>query len=269
MRSNKKSIVSFDVSGYDDDDFAESKRRSGKSKSRATINKQKTEAEALLKEKNKKIKEEKSKGISKKVKETVEAKTKKTKRKRKTVGELIELDKKRGTKKAEKRLSVIRSKIPTVNPEPSVYLVTENTTERHYQEEYNKIFVTLGSLCRKLETNMEHPDKNISSRDVYALMTMYSQMRETIADLRSISDVNVQSEKLILEVFQPYHRTVGETMVSMLYKLMTHLRQNLDEAAAHRIGERLQEIMSEEAINLQEQFESARDKIVAVLNASK
>lgn len=261
-------------------DIPEDERKHGSKKSRARsqMKKQKETARRRIEQEHEE-QEGKRRRRSKKDKPTEPVKGVKGKRRRRTVGELLEIDKKRGTSKAQKRLAKLGGKVSNtvaeIDSETDVAelllgeLVPEQTTERDFQEEYNRIFTTLGNLCRKLEKDMNKPDSKISSRDVYALMTMYSQMRETIADLRSISDINAQADFLISELFDPYHKTVGETMVSLLYKIMTHLRQSLSEDMAHHVGERLKEIISEEALSLQRQFESTKEKVSTVLNASK
>lgn len=282
-RASGGNVTVFDVSGGADvddrgrlvnRDIPDDARRSAghaKSKARSQMRKQKEDAKQLIaKEKELEEKPRRRKRVEKEPESKV-----RTKRTRKTVGELIASDKPRDKKRAQKRLTRLGSSVSNlaagldeeINLSP-VFL-ERSVSEQDFQTEYNKIFNTLGSLCRKLELNMNDPDSKVGSRDVYALMTMYSQMRETIADLRSISDVNTQSEMLINEVFNPYHKTVGEMLVSMLYKIMTHLRQSLNEAQAHHVGERLKEIISEEAQSLQSQFENTKEKIGVVLNASK
>lgn len=263
-KTSRKKDIEIDVSGYNIDERGklvnknipeEERKKKVGSNSRNRLKKQKKEAAQ-------KIEKEKS--------ETKERK----KRKRRTLGQLLAIDKKRGTSKAQKKALKLCKSI-TYNAEelePDLdlnQLMFKDVNERDFQEEYNRIFTTLGNLCRKLELNMNDKDSKISSRDVYALMTMYSQMRETIADLRSITDVNTQSEILINEIFLPYHKTVGEMMLSLLYKIMTHLRTSLPEDKAHLVGERFKEIVSEEALTLQKQFESTKEKISTVLNASK
>lgn len=269
----KNSVAIIDVSG--DIPFEEEfSRKSSYAQTRKSRVQEKAERDKKLA--LNRLEDEKSVKDVKDVSKAVGDDGKIKKRKRRSLATLVDVDQRNGSSTVSKRLAKIDNKINNVLAVTgSTFdvsldnLTRENLSEQHFQDEYNIIFSSLGSLCRKLERDMSEKDSKVSSRDVYALMTMYSQMRETIADLRSIADINTQSEMLVSEVLLPYHKTVGEMMVSLLYKLMTHLRQSLNEASAYSIGDRLQEIVSEEALSLQKQFENTKLKITTVLSASR
>lgn len=200
----------------------------------------------------------------------------KKKRKKKTVGELLEKDTPRSRRAAEKKLARLGKAVAKVaddnEQEVSVFgdsdvrVLPAPTSESDYQAEYDHIFTTLSTISRNLEKRM---GETVSSKDVYALSTLYSQMRETIADLRSISDVNQQADMLIAEALEPYHKTVGEALVATYFKLNTTLRQSMSEDMAHKLGERLKEIVSEQALELQSQFDSTKEKVATILTASR
>jgi hypothetical protein len=195
---------------------------------------------------------------------------KKKKRKKKTVGELLEAGE---TERARKKMNKLNSKALTlIESEDHGTLMPPSAanSEAEFLNEYHHIYGTLGSIIRSLEVKMTEKDAQINSKDVYALMTMYSQMRETIADLRSIKDMNDQAEEIAQQVFDPATKSAGESLVTLYFKITTLVRHHVeDPAAVEAILERLKIDVGDQATNLQEQFGVARDRIAEVLNGGK
>lgn len=228
-------------------------------------------------EKEKRAKRKK-KADAQKEKEKNEEKPKKKKRKKKTVGDYIKEGK---PDKARKKMEKLQSKALAVLEPQEMEEVSEAqeailmpssaaSSEVEFMREYDHIYGTLGSIIRKLEERMTDAKSDISSKDVYALMTMYSQMRETIADIRSIKDMNEQAEDLAQQVFDPAAKSAGESLVNVYYKTTSIIRQNVDDPkVVEELLEKLKIEISDQAGRLQSQFETARGRIVEVLNGGR
>tara|TARA_B100000700_G_scaffold88627_1_gene99975 strand:- start:93961 stop:94929 length:969 start_codon:yes stop_codon:yes gene_type:complete len=232
---------------------------------------------AVQKKKSKKTKTKPSKPKSKHAEEDGTPKKKK-KKKKKTVGELLEEGK---TEQARKKVNKLASKAVAISGdvEPVVeeaqpvsghYVRSGGNSEADFLDEYHHIYGTLGSIIRKLEDRMTDGDAQVSSKDVYALMTMYSQMRETIADMRSIKDMNDQAEDLAQQVFDPAAKSSGEALVSLYFKVTTDIRQKVsDPSTVEELIATLKVDVADQASNLQQQFDIARSRIVDVLNGGR
>lgn len=100
-----------------------------------------------------------------------------------------------------------------------------STTEKDYLDEYMHLFVTNQRMIRKLERQMLTADF-VQQRDVYALSALYSQQREIIADIRSISDMTQQVEMLQNTALTPFASEVTQHVTDVYYlmrKLITEI----------------------------------------------
>jgi len=224
-------------------------------------------AKNLKKKKDAKIKDDLNKAHKPKAAVETTDDKKKKKRKKKTVGELLAAGE---TERARKKMNKLSANALTlVSSEDGGTLMppAAANSEAEFLNEYHHIYGTLGSIIRKLEERMTHKDSDVQGKDVYALMTMYSQMRETIADLRSIKDMNEQAEEVAQQVFDPATKSAGESLVTLYFKITTLVRHHVqDPAAVEAILEKLKIDVGEQANNLQGQFEVARSRIAEVMN---
>jgi hypothetical protein len=188
----------------------------------------------------------------------------------KTTGELLASGK---TKQAQRRLARLSTKTVEVAQSddfPAVEFlsrpVSEFTSEHEFLQEYEHIYGTQSTIIRRLEARLTDEDSNISSKDIYALSTMYSQMRETIADMRSIKDMNTQAEALAMNVFDPAMKAAGESLVNVYFKLNTLLRQHVKDATLIEVLlDKLKQDIAIEGGSLQNQLTISRGKILEVL----
>lgn len=285
----KRKPIPIDVSGDSDpvdergrfvnNDIPEEARRgTGSSSSKKSSRKSLKSKEDREKDRQRRREEEEEESKPKKKRKQKSSKKesskkevgKKRKNRRKTVGELLD---KGHVEKAQRKTDRANSRAVKVVDKTNIEsdflpdVISSPTTETDFQSEYNHIYGKLGELIRKLEERMGDNDKDISSRDVYALMTMYSQMRETMADMRSIQDVNEQSEALAQDIFDPAMKTSGESMVRLYYKIMTLVRHNVqDPKVVEVLTEGIKKEVSDQAGRLQEQLQDLRNKIPQSLN---
>lgn len=161
-------------------------------------------------------------------------------------------------KRLEKRLAKRKTQI--IDLAIDADLVPEGTQEREYFDEYTHIFKSLQKLTRIAERKYQQSKQ---SRDIYSLMAMYSQMRECIADLRSIQDLSEQSERIVSEILNPMNKNVGEVLIEMFFQLKTMFREQVkDTKQANDFERQLKDIFGKHAIKLQEANETAKQKVL-------
>lgn len=100
-----------------------------------------------------------------------------------------------------------------------------------YDETYRDMFEKLRHIVELFEIKMMD---NPSSRDVYALSTLYSQLREVINDIRSTKDVAAQVVELEAKAYGAFKTNVGQAFVDLFFTLQKEIRatvKNEDEQA--------------------------------------
>lgn len=118
-------------------------------------------------------------------------------------------------------------------------------------------------LAARLEFQMED---RVYARDVYALNTVYNQIREMIADLRAQRDISAQVVELQTMVLDPYHRVVGETLGLIFFHVEGAIRKFVrDQDLQEEIIKKLKNSVHEGALTLQGEYALALDRIQKVL----
>jgi len=260
---------------------AKQRLRETKTEAEERITKRKsTEREEGYKKRDKERDAKKKKTKEPAVKERASTKSvsEKKKKPRKTTGELLsegKLDraKKRLDKFTGKALAVI-GKIQGGDSESlqgQLMPLGAVTSESEFLNEYGRIYGNLQTIMRKMETNMLDPEKEyVSSKDVYALSTLYSQMRETIADMRSIKDMQAQAHSLSVEVIDPVMRATGEGILDFYYKTGQIVRQYVSDARVIEVIDAALKLnAAEQGQKIQAEFELAKSRIIDVLNGTK
>lgn len=182
------------------------------------------------KKKKKKLVDTEEKPKKKKVKKSVDTDSKPKKKKKKSSSE----DKPKKVKKASSRdrasileaKSKLKKQLPakskSVNEIEEVseaetsalskqfdelygnHVGTLSVEDQEQMQEYFMMFHQLKTIARRFEVK----SKQGSSKDVYALMKIYDQMREIIADLKALKDISQIADKLQQDVLIPYSRIV-------------------------------------------------------------
>lgn len=253
------------------DDIPDDERRRSSSKKKSDAKKKmqafEEESKVALAKKSKK-----TKGYEKDEPEP----KKKKKRKKKTAGELIESGKtdkvmKRLSKFESKALSVIQKIQGDAYDQSDLLPAIVVTSESEFLDEYGRIYTNLQTIIRKIEKSMLDPEKAfVSSKDVYALSTLYSQIRETIADMRSIKDMQAQADSLALHILEPLKSSTGEVIIGLYYKIMQNIRHYVsDERVIESLKNSVDLAASEAGNTLKNDFTVARAKIIDVLNGNR
>lgn len=160
--------------------------------------------------------------------------------------------------KLERKLAKRKQAIVDYAVEASV--LPEGSKEREYFDEYTHIFTSLQKLTRIAEKQYA---KSGMSRDVYALCTMYSQMRECIADLRSIQDLSIQSERIITNIIDPMMKSIAQALVEMYFQIEKSMRSTVhSDKEFNELDRQLKEIFSKQSFKIQEYNDKARQQTI-------
>jgi hypothetical protein len=134
--------------------------------------------------------------------------------------------------------------------------------EREYLDEYRRIFDTLKEISIISEANYF---KNPTTREIYALATVYSQIREVIADIRSISDMSDQANALIGGVVQPSISSIAQAFVDTFYHVRILIREIAREDEVQYGLRKVDELMRDQGLMLQDQYQNVAQRISELL----
>jgi hypothetical protein len=154
-------------------------------------------------------------------------------------------------KKKKKELAVIEE---TELPE-NIQL-----SEKQNYKVYMFLFKRVKRLVKKLDIQSDKGEF-VSTRDVYALCTLISSLREIMNDMRQISDSSEHVQKLIQNVFQPYTSNIGQKMLDNFYAQQKLLTNTMKPKEAKNAIEELKMITRESAQYLQQQHNETVAKI--------
>lgn len=125
------------------------------------------------------------------------------------------------------------------------------TDEREHIQEYVRMFKKLRALAKKLEIGCL---EGTGGRGVYALCTVYSQQREVIADIRTLTDLSGQVQMLDEQVLQPMTRAVGQQVLNVYYQLRRLLTETTEKKQTQFALDKLELLVKDLSSVLQEQY---------------
>lgn len=133
-----------------------------------------------------------------------------------------------------------------------------------FDRQYRSMFDNLQSIITAFEDRMQEAP---SSRDVYALSTLYSQMREVIADIRSSKDVTQQIVELETQAYSSFMKSIGQSYVDLYFKLQKDIRSFVkDEEVQFQLLETLQGVCKDQADIVQGSYQSMLERVRTVLS---
>lgn len=133
--------------------------------------------------------------------------------------------------------------------------------ENDQLQEYIIMFKKLQNMARTLETKFEETP---SSQTVYALMKIYDQVREVIADMRALRDVQQMGETLNREVITPYTRSVAASLAAVHQNLKADIKNNVPEEYIGQIMSIVNQHIARAASDVNESYNNALMKTVEV-----
>lgn len=132
-----------------------------------------------------------------------------------------------------------------------------------FDAEARRMFEKQVELAMRLEEQMED---RIYNRDVYALATIYSSIREIIADLRASRDISQQVAELESTVLAPYHSVVGQSLSELLFHVEGSISKHVkDPDVKAELTKKLKDTIFECATTLQDEYGLAIERVRKVL----
>ena len=113
-------------------------------------------------------------------------------------------------------------------------------TESDYLNEYLAMFRKLRRIRRELERQLLEEK---TPRLVYALSTIYSQQREVIADIRTITDLGQQVELLEVGVYIPARSRLTQSLSDAYYALSNLVTTYCDKKNQQQALQDLKQLM--------------------------
>jgi hypothetical protein len=138
--------------------------------------------------------------------------------------------------------------------------------------QYRKMYVRMARICRTLEKQMlreERPGRpaKINRNDVYALSTAYSQMREIIADVRTITDQSSQVTDISLTVLEPMRSSLSTLLVNVNYQLDSLIRDIAPEKQLDRAQAAIRALITDMSKYMDARISEANEGVSRVLLA--
>lgn len=132
-----------------------------------------------------------------------------------------------------------------------------------FDAETRRIFEQLVRTAGRLEEQME---ERIYNKDVYALNTIYSQIREVIADLRATRDISAQISELEAVVLRPYQQIVAQGFTDMYFHMMGAITKFVkDDDIRAELEKKMKNTLGEVAETVTEEYPKALDRMRKVL----
>ena len=132
-----------------------------------------------------------------------------------------------------------------------------------FDAETRRIFEQLVRTAGRLEEQMED---RIYNKDVYALNTIYSQIREVIADLRATRDISAQISELEAVVLRPYQMIVAQGFTDIYFHMIGSITKNVkDEDIRAELEKKMKATLGEVAQQVTEEYPLALERMRKVL----
>ncbi len=141
-------------------------------------------------------------------------------------------------------------------------LKTPTFTENTHMKVYASLYENLKQIIERAE---ERCKKSNRSTDIYALMQLYNQQREVIADIRATTDFSQQANKLVHNVLRPLISDVGQSMIDVMYALGRDVREVVDQEDYKKYKKMSDDYMKEYGRFLQQCYIRASDQVNALL----
>lgn len=131
--------------------------------------------------------------------------------------------------------------------------------------EYMIMFDKLRSMSRICESRYLEKKE---SKDIYALMKLYDQMREVIADLRALRDVSQLGDILNVEVLGPLVESSANSIVKIRQELLAWCNSHLSPNDLANFTEVMDKIVRRNVKDVQTAYQGSLDKTVQIFSSS-
>lgn len=168
--------------------------------------------------------------------------------------------------KAERKARRMKDKMPSDQEVlDAIPTLAPDSQEKKHLDEYLHMFHRLQKLIRKCEKQCLEPGKRADQRDLYALCTLYSQQREVIADIRSVSDMSSQVATMESTVVRPMISTIGQNVLDTMFQIKKIIMECSAPEKTQAALVLLERVTAEQGKFLQYQYGVANEKVSSIL----
>lgn len=186
-------------------------------------------------------------------------------KKKKRVTEDGEKPHKGSVSKAKRKAERLGRDLPTVEELEAEIPTGISNQEREHLDEYLHMYRSTSLLIRKSETHCLQEDTKPDSRDLYALCALYSQQREIIADIRSVSDMSGQVATMESTVIRPMISSIGQNILDCMFQVRKVILDSCRPDQVQNATYALELITKEQGKFMQGQYSLANEKVSNIL----
>jgi hypothetical protein len=139
---------------------------------------------------------------------------------------------------------------------------SEKSNEDDHLAVYMEMYRQLRRIIRRTEKGCM---KSKTGQGAYQLATLYTQLRETIADIRNLTDLSDHAELLIEKVLRPLFTTMVQNTSNSMYTVKLKIKDKLQEKRVRRTFEDIDEITIEAGKNLQDLYDRSCQDVKKIL----
>lgn len=133
---------------------------------------------------------------------------------------------------------------------------------RAYLDQYRHMFDKLITMSEIAED--QYMTKK-QSRDIYALMKLYDQMREVIADLKALQNVGQYIDAVVSEVINPFTKTASQVMLDLINAVNVYNKRTLDPDVARAVEDLMKSIGKTSGQKIQEGYNASIENLRRIL----
>lgn len=132
-----------------------------------------------------------------------------------------------------------------------------------FDNQYRSMFENAVDLASRLEEQMS---EKVNGRDVYALNTLYSQIRELIADMRATRDIGQQIAELEQIAFNPFLKQIGQIILDLYFAMQSNISATVkDKDRREDLLAKLRDASADAGLRAQGEHAQMLDKVRKVL----
>jgi hypothetical protein len=175
--------------------------------------------------------------------------------------------KKRTVAGGEKRLNRVKEKA-LVEETAALELIArmKKKSEKSNEDDHLQVYMDMYTQLRRIIKRTEKGCmKSKTGQGAYQLATLYTQLRETIADIRNLTDLSDHADLLIEKVMRPLFTTMVQNTSNSMYTIKLKIKDKLREKRVRRTFEDIDEITIEAGKNLQDLYDRSCQDIKKIL----
>lgn len=132
-----------------------------------------------------------------------------------------------------------------------------------FDNQYRSMFENAVDLASRLEEQMA---EKVNSRDIYALNTLYSQIRELIADMRATKDIGQQIAEVEQMALNPYLKQIGQVILDLYFAMQSNISTSVkDKDRREELLAKLRDASADAGLRIQSEHAQMLDKLRKVL----